>query len=137
MENRPLVLLAIPGGEGERDFLGNLSTESGWELHLARTFQEAVTVMQTQRAGVVLSETRFADGHCWRDLLKEIQRHEFPPMLIVADRLADERLWSEVLSLGGYDLLLKPFEPEEVLHVVKSAWRSWQLARRKSRRVAA
>ncbi len=93
--------------------------------------------MQTQRAGVVLSETRFADGHCWRDLLKEIQRLEFPPMLIVTDRLADERLWSEVLSLGGYDLLLKPFEPQEVLHVVKSAWRSWQIARRKSRHVAA
>ena len=58
-------------------------------------------------------------------------------MLIVTDRLADERLWAEVLNLGGYDLLLKPFDPEEVLRVVNSAWTSWKLTSAKSRRRAA
>jgi DNA-binding NtrC family response regulator len=50
-------------------------------------------------------------------------------MLIVTDRLADERLWAEVLNLGGYDLLLKPFDPEELLRVVSSAWASWKFSR--------
>ena len=45
-----------------------------------------------------------------------------PPQLIVADRLADDALWAEVLNLGGYDLLMTPFEPEEVLRVVSMAW---------------
>jgi hypothetical protein len=39
----------------------------------------------------------------------------------VADRFADERLWGEVLNLGGYDLLTKPFVREEVLHVLELA----------------
>ena len=50
--------------------------------------------------------------------------HPTPP-LIVADHLGDERLWAEVLNLGCYDLLLKPFEAKEVLRVVSAAWQSW------------
>ena len=49
--------------------------------------------------GVLLSESRFSDGHRSKDLLYEIQRLESPPMLIVADRQPDERLWAEVLNL--------------------------------------
>jgi len=44
-----------------------------------------------------------------------------PPLLIVASRLADERLWAEVLNLGGYDVLLKPFEPAELRRVIGNA----------------
>jgi DNA-binding response OmpR family regulator len=37
--------------------------------------------------------------------------------------LADERLWAEVLNLGAYDLLAKPFDVREVLHAVTTACR--------------
>jgi hypothetical protein len=49
-----------------------------------------------------------------------------PPQLIVADRLADELLWAEVLNLGCYDLLTTPFAAEEVLRVVPMAWDFWK-----------
>jgi len=48
-----------------------------------------------------------------------------PPQLIVADRLAHEGLWAEVLNLG-YDLLMTPFEAAEVLRVVTLAWDFWK-----------
>jgi Protein of unknown function (DUF2934) len=51
---------------------------------------------------------------------------ENPPPLIVADCLADERLWAEVLNLGGYDLLAKPFDANGVLQVVSAACRRWE-----------
>jgi hypothetical protein len=34
------ALLAAPARAQERDFLHNLFSESGWEIHLAHTFQE-------------------------------------------------------------------------------------------------
>jgi DNA-binding response OmpR family regulator len=123
------TLLAAPACAQERDFLHKLFSESGWEIHLAQTFQEVLTAVREDRVGVLLSNARFSDGHCWKDLLDEIQRLESPPMLVVTDRLADERLWAEVLNLGGYDLLMKPFDPEEVLRVASSAWSSWKLSR--------
>ena len=48
-----------------------------------------------------------------------------PPKLIVSSRLADHRLWAEVLNLGGFDVLMTPFETEEVLRVTSSAWSEW------------
>ena len=131
------ALLAVPGCAQERDFLRQLFGQSGWEVHMAQTFQEVLTAAREERVGVLLSESQFSDGHCWKDLLDEIQRLESPPMLIVTDRLADERLWAEVLNLGGYDLLLKPFDPDEALRVVNSAWAYWNLNRVTSRHQAA
>jgi len=45
-----------------------------------------------------------------------------PPLLIVASRLADEYLWAEALNLGAYDVLAKPFDADEVVRVLRSAW---------------
>jgi hypothetical protein len=39
----------------------------------------------------------------------------------VSSRVADDRLWAEVLNLGGYDLLTNPFAPAEVSRVVDLA----------------
>ena len=49
-----------------------------------------------------------------------------PPNLILFSRLADESLWAKVLNLGGFDLLMTPFEPEEVLRVSFAAWSRWE-----------
>jgi DNA-binding response OmpR family regulator len=49
-----------------------------------------------------------------------------PPLLVVTSRVADDRLWSEVLNLGGYDVLAKPLNTKEVFHVAGLAWMSWK-----------
>jgi hypothetical protein len=70
----------------------------------------------------VICEDALPDGD-WKLLLTGLDRVAVRPSLIVSSRLADERLWSEVLNLGAFDLLLgAPFEPEEVLRVTESAW---------------
>src|ERR1019366_5350356 len=40
-------------------------------------------------------------------------------------RLADERLWAEVLNLGWYDVLATPFDADEVYRVMSYAVDSW------------
>jgi hypothetical protein len=40
--------------------------------------------------------------------------------------VADERLWAEVLNLGGYDVLSTPFAAGEVLRACFLAWQSWR-----------
>jgi len=66
-------------------------------------------------------EAVIADSKCWKSLLAEMWSLGFP--LIVADRLADERLWGEALNLGAFDLVAKPFEANVVLHVLSNARR--------------
>lgn len=118
--NRTIVAV-FPAGE-DRTSLINIFSRSTWKLQFTGTLPETQTALSLF-PGAVISGVRLSDGHSWNDLLCEMQKMECPPPLIVGDRLADERLWAEVLNLGGYDLLAKPFNAKEVLHVVSTACR--------------
>ncbi len=90
------------------------------ELHRASGRQDAAQCVKMFRPEVVICEDRLADGD-WRDLLNDLRAAENTPRLIVTSRLADDRLWAEVLNLGGCDVLTKPFAEKEVSHAVKMA----------------
>jgi len=49
-----------------------------------------------------------------------------PPLLVVTSRKADDTLWSEVLNLGGYDVLAQPYERAEVVRILSLAWLHWK-----------
>lgn len=92
-------------------------------LHRARGRSDALSVVEESRPWVVLCDQTLADGD-WRDLLADLQagKSDTPPV-IVSSRCADDRLWAEVLNLGGYDLLASPFTSGEVSRVVEMAAR--------------
>ena len=119
-----ITILAALSQEGDHESLRNILGQPGLNLQFVRTFQEALAALGGSEIEIVISESRFEDGHGWMHLLDEVRGAVNPPPLIVADRLADAVLWAEVLNIGGYDLLQKPFDPGEVLHVVNAAWRS-------------
>ncbi len=73
----------------------------------------------------MMSDADLSDG-TWRDLLHETSRLQDAPNLIVTSRLADERLWADVLNAGGYDLLLMPFDSDEVVRILTQAWQDWR-----------
>ena len=77
-------------------------------------------------------------GGGWRRILESLGYLPDRPILIVCSRLADTRLWIEVLNLGGYDLLGTPFEPDELERVTELAHEAWiRAASRSARRLDA
>jgi DNA-binding response OmpR family regulator len=84
-----------------------------------------LALLRDQSVPVLLCECALADGN-WEDLLKAVAELPAPPKVIVYSRLADESLWAKVLNLGGFDVLMTPFEPEEVLRVAFAAWSRWE-----------
>lgn len=96
--------------------------ETGYRVYSASGRQEAFALMRRNRPDVVICEHTLPDGD-WRDILSDLQGEHEAPRLIVSSRLADTRLWAEVLNLGGYDLLMKPFAAREVRSVVAMAVR--------------
>lgn len=90
---------------------------------------ETLRFLEGQDVSVIVCERDLPDGS-WKDMLQAIGVHEHAPHLIVVSALADECLWSEVLNLGGYDVLLKPLNSSELFRVLSSAARSWRERRR-------
>lgn len=97
------------------------STESKWTICPAVALQSALPVLRENPIAIVLSERDLVPG-TWKDVLAETLNLADPPLLIVASRLADEYLWAEALNLGAYDVLAKPFDADEVVRVLRSAW---------------
>ena len=90
-------------------------------LTAVRSGSEATASLDAGQFDVILCECRLPDGS-WLEILNRISAAPAKPLLIVTSRLADASLWAEVLNLGGYDLLAKPFNRQEVRHVLTSAW---------------
>ncbi|HLK47457.1 MAG TPA: hypothetical protein VKT49_04945, partial [Bryobacteraceae bacterium] len=63
----------------------------------------------------------------WKRALQDLRRLSRPPQLVVTSRLADELLWAEALNWGAYDVLAEPFDRDEVMRVVASARRHFEL----------
>jgi DNA-binding NtrC family response regulator len=122
---RTAAVLAVSPLPADRLRLREILSQRNWQLHEASDCREALALLRGQSIPVLLCERDHADGS-WEDLLKATARLPEPPNLIVFSRLADESLWAEVLNMGGFDVLMTPFEPEEVLRVTFAAWSRWE-----------
>jgi DNA-binding response OmpR family regulator len=120
----PATVLSISPFEADHVFLRNVFADSSWKVHSVRSRREALAWLHQQSSPVVLCEESLPDSD-WKAMLDELASFQDPPVLIVTSRLADDALWAEVLNLGAYDLLMKPFELTEVFRVVSLAWRHW------------
>ena len=105
----------------------------GCQLESASDWHEAELALQRDVFGVVIAERDLHDGD-WRVVLSCLERQSYGPLLIVVSRLADERLWAEVLNLGGFDVLAKPFAHEEANRVIDHALNTWNQRFEKERR---
>ena len=119
------VLAVIPGAE-DQESLRVILARSTWELRLVSTFQQAQRALDDPAIGVIIADPDLPDGHSWQHIASAAAQLAPPPSVIVASRLGDDRLWAEVLNLGGFDLILKPFDAKEVLHSIGMAWRCWR-----------
>jgi DNA-binding response OmpR family regulator len=115
-----ITLLLLTPHEEDVTAVRNVFHHPGWKVERCANLTDAQE--QLPQAAVVLCERNLPDGD-WKDVLESLATYANPPFLIVTCRHADELLWAEVLNLGGYDVLQKPFETSEVLRVVNMAWR--------------
>jgi DNA-binding response OmpR family regulator len=129
---RVVTVLAISPYRDDHTFLGNIFSHSNWKLLGVQTWQEALTLIRRRPIPVIIAESRLPDAN-WRDVLSGLARMAERPLLIVSCREADEYLWAEVLNLGGYDVLMKPFDATEVFRVVSLAWLNWKHSREQAR----
>jgi DNA-binding response OmpR family regulator len=122
---KTVTVLVVSPFEEDHVFLNYIFSHSNWEIHAARSCRQALEILRQAPIPVVICESEMAEN-TWKDLLAEMGQLQKPPLLIVTSRLADESLWAEVLNLGGYDVLTKPFDRTEVVRSISLAWMHWK-----------
>ncbi len=69
---------------------------------------------------LVLTDLALPDGS-WFDVLNRVSDTRTDAEVVVCARLADERLWTQVLEAGGFDLLVEPYEVAELHRILDRA----------------
>ncbi len=123
-QQKRIEILAVLPHEEDRMALGGILAHSNWTVHATATIAETRKWLEHHPAPVILCERDLPDG-TWQDLFEAVAISSPAPNLVVTSRLADDHLWCEVLNLGGFDVLARPFAPAEVFRVLYMAWRNW------------
>ena len=124
---RPIVsdskscLLSISGNPDDHKTLNRIVDHKVWQVVTARTCRSGIRRLE-KGVDVIFSECSLADG-TWKDIMNRVAVIAASPPLIVTSRLADAYLWSEVLNLGGFDVLAKPLNENEVRQVLAAVTR--------------
>lgn len=118
----PLALLVMPP-ERRSPLLRSLQSLD-FETLAVSTCNEARGLFRTSPPiEVVVTRVSLPDGN-WCDVLRYLVDNDSSASVVVSSPRADEHLWSEVLWRGGYDLLVEPYENDEVRHTIEGALRA-------------
>lgn len=126
-----LHVLAVGCCPADLATLRMLFARKRWGLVEVIGYREAVGTLRGEpgdEMAAVLCTSALPDGD-WRMMLETVQGMPDPPRLLVLSRLADERLWAEVLNLGGHDVLAAPLGEKELEWALHSVWLGWNRAR--------
>ncbi len=107
-------LLTVGLSVEDCDSLRKILAPHGWEIREAARWVQVYECLRGANCSAVICERNLPDG-CWKDVLVELEDWSPSPPLVVTSRHADNRLWAEVLNLGGYDVLVTPFDELEVV----------------------
>jgi nitrogen regulation protein NR(I) len=101
----------------------------GYEVHAVADGAEAVAALDDHHIDVVITDLRMpkVDG---MQLLQHVAAHhpDVPVIMITAHGTVDTAV--EALKLGAFDYVTKPFDREELRHVVDKAARTRELRQR-------
>lgn len=127
---RPKTILVVSGSEEfgrclQKIFCHPIFRYFQWTMRQVQTCRAAFKFLSKHPVPVILSWNHLPDG-TWKDVLHQTSLMVRPPLLIVSYQPVGRYLWSEVLSLGGYDVLVKPFGPQDVFRQITLAWEHWK-----------
>lgn len=121
----PITILSVSPCAEDHDALAEILRPYEWTIHCASTLLAATLLLRSHPINLVVCE-RDLWPHSWKDLLIETAALPAGPFLVVTSGHADDRLWAEVLNLGAYDVLVRPFDAAEVRCSLKIAVLHWQ-----------
>ncbi len=105
-----------------RDAVRAQSILAGWNIriHCAADLSEALLLLEVVGAKVLMVDYIFTGGS-WSDALLAASTHCPDTAVIVAVPTRLALAWEDIIPAGGYDVVLKPFTPEEIGPVVENA----------------
>lgn len=113
-------ILVVDDEASMRRMVELLLSQEGYQPKVAQNAEEALAAMAQEAFDLVISDIRMP-GLSGLDLLRRLREEGSDTEVILITAYASAESAIEALKLGAFDYVTKPFQVDELLHVVKNA----------------
>ena len=127
MMEKKISILVVDDEESVRDSLSNWFMEDGYEVACAENAKVALSILQNRDYGIVLADLKMP-GMDGLEMLRRIKALNSEAIVIVMTAFATVDTAVKALKDGAYDYITKPFDPDDLSHLIRNASRQLALA---------
>lgn len=113
----PVTVIVATPLTRDSQYLRQIARKHNLQTAEVGSYREALAAIARSGATALVCDESLP----WRDLLSYLADNCDPPRVVVVASTPPNTMWAEVLSLGGFDVLTKPFIDAEVARVLKMA----------------
>lgn len=125
--NRKISILIVDDEESVRDSLQNWFIEDGYRVDCAENAKSALQFLENRDVDIVLADIKMP-GMDGLEMLRRIKALKKDVIVIIMTAFATVDTAVSALKDGAFDYVTKPFDPDDLSHLIRNATRQIELA---------
>jgi DNA-binding NtrC family response regulator len=123
---KKISILIVDDEESVRDSLYNWFMEDGYRVECAENAKKALLLLESDQFDIILADIKMP-GMDGLEMLRRIKAHKQDSIVIVMTAFATVDTAVKALKDGAYDYVTKPFDPDDLTHLIRNATRQISL----------
>ncbi len=124
---KKISILIVDDEESVRDSLYNWFIEDGFRVECAENAKRALTILESDQFDIILADIKMP-GMDGLEMLRRIKTIKPDSIVIVMTAFATVDTAVKALKDGAYDYVTKPFDPDDLTHLIRNATKQISLA---------
>ncbi len=124
---KKISILIVDDEESVRDSLYNWFIEDGFRVECAENAKKALTILESDEFDIILADIKMP-GMDGLEMLRRIKSLKRESIVIVMTAFATVDTAVKALKDGAYDYITKPFDPDDLTHLIRNATRQISLS---------
>jgi len=117
---KKISILIVDDEESVRDSLYNWFIEDGFRVECAENAKRALTILESDQFDIILTDIKMP-GMDGLEMLRRIKSIKPDSIVIVMTAFATVDTAVKALKDGAYDYVTKPFDPDDLTHLIRNA----------------
>jgi DNA-binding NtrC family response regulator len=125
--SKKISILIVDDEESVRDSLFNWFVEDGYRVECAENAKSALLILENQEFDIILADIKMP-GMDGLEMLRRIKLIKQDSIVIMMTAFATVDTAVQALKDGAFDYVTKPFDPDDLSHLIRNASRQITLA---------
>jgi DNA-binding NtrC family response regulator len=124
---KKISILIVDDEESVRDSLYNWFIEDGYRVECAENAKKALSMLESDSFDIILADIKMP-GMDGLEMLRRIKLLKSDSIVIVMTAFATVDTAVQALKDGAFDYVTKPFDPDDLSHLIRNASKQISLA---------